>query len=87
MVKESGQEKWKGKAAWAALPLLRFFTRTLYKSRRHARMILSGIHDFNDSEAGFPTRTASGMTFRERIFFAWPKEFTRRKGGSRYEGA
>jgi hypothetical protein len=30
-------------------------------------MILSGIHDFNDLEAGFPTKTASGMTFGERI--------------------
>jgi hypothetical protein len=30
-------------------------------------MILSGIHDFNDLEAGFPTKTASGMTFCEII--------------------
>jgi hypothetical protein len=29
-------------------------------------MILSGAHDFNNLEAGFPTRTASGMTFYER---------------------
>jgi hypothetical protein len=39
-------------------------------SGRHARMILSGIHDFNDLEAGFPTKTASGMTFCENIFFS-----------------
>jgi hypothetical protein len=31
-------------------------------------MILSGIHDFNDLEAGFPTKAASGMTFCDVIF-------------------
>jgi hypothetical protein len=30
-------------------------------------MILSGIHDLNDLEAGFPTGTASEMTFCESI--------------------
>jgi hypothetical protein len=39
----------------------------LAKSRHHARMILSGIHDFDDLEAGFPTKMASGMTFCEAI--------------------
>jgi tetratricopeptide (TPR) repeat protein len=32
------------------------------KSISHARMLLSGIHDFNSLQAGFPTKTASGMT-------------------------
>jgi hypothetical protein len=26
-------------------------------------VILSGIHDFKDLQTGFPTKTASGMTF------------------------
>jgi hypothetical protein len=30
-------------------------------------MILSGIHDFDALEAGFPTKAASGMTFRKAI--------------------
>lgn len=41
----------------------------LATTRRHARMILSDIHDFNNLETGFPAKTASGMTFCERIRF------------------
>jgi hypothetical protein len=36
-------------------------------SIRHARVILTGIHDFQDLQAGFPTKTDSGMIFRETL--------------------
>jgi len=39
-------------------------------SIRHAQTFLSGIHDFRDLQAGFPTKSASGMTF-----FAKPSSF------------
>jgi uncharacterized Zn-binding protein involved in type VI secretion len=38
-------------------------------SIRHARVALPGIYDFKDLQAGFPTKTASGMTFCETIKF------------------
>jgi hypothetical protein len=46
-------------------------------SIRHARRILSGIHYFNDLEAGFPTKTVSGMTFSEIIKEAHPRRTCR----------
>jgi hypothetical protein len=35
----------------------------------HARMTLSGIHDFNRLQSGFPIKIASGMTICETIIF------------------
>jgi hypothetical protein len=55
------------------------------KSRRHARMILSGIHAFNDLGAGFPTKTASGMSFCEIAAFQ-EFEFRRVVASSREAG-
>jgi hypothetical protein len=37
-------------------------------------MILSGIHDFKHLKAGFPIRTASGMTFCETVNHALRKK-------------
>jgi len=33
----------------------------------HARMTLSGIHDFNGLQSGFPIKITSGMTICESI--------------------
>ena len=39
----------------------------LAKSVCHARMFLSGIHDFNELEPGFPLRISAGMTAKREV--------------------
>jgi len=34
-------------------------------------MTVSGIHDFNELQSGFPIKIASGMTICESIEIAW----------------
>ena len=46
----------------------------------HTRMSLSGIHDFNESEPGFPLGIAAGMTICECIKCELPTRTT----GHRY---
>ena len=46
----------------------------LVNSICHARMTLSGIHDFKVIQTGFPIKFASGMTICESINFAFNTE-------------
>jgi len=39
-------------------------------SLRHARVLLSGIYEYEALQAGFPTQSTSGMTFGEAIIFS-----------------
>jgi hypothetical protein len=42
--------------------IMKSISRANCKTFCHARMLLSGIHDFRQLQAGFPPRSVAGMT-------------------------